>query len=219
MVDNFGLADDDGSYVCQASDGTRSTNSSTLSFTGMYIGVMVLSSLYYYTCISLHTAFDSGINTLTVVTDPVANEITFENVIPLDNRTAVPLGSTINPVGTEDRDKLLRCVSGHVGDQDSGGFKPPSVVWVRNGEQVVPSSRHTIIDSTVFSDQRMQSEVQISNFSLSDAGVYQCIFTDADSDTEVITTTPLRLDTGWSNCIESSCFESFCCGAGRINYR
>jgi len=159
---------------------------------------MVLSSLHHHICTSLHTAFGSGINTLTVVTDPVANEITFEdeNVIPLDNRTAVALGSTINPVGTEDRDKLLRCVSGHVGDQDSGGFNPPSVVWVRNGEQVVPSSRHTITDSTVFSGQRIQSEVQISNFSLSDAGVYQCIFTDADSDAEVITTTPLRLDTG-----------------------
>jgi len=147
----------------------------------------------------VHTAFGSGVNTLTVVTDPVANEITFENgnFIPLDNRTAMPLGSTIDPVGTADGDMLLRCVGGHVGDRGLGGFSPPSVVWVRNGEQVVPSSRHAILESTVFSDQRTQSKIQISNFSFSDAGVYQCIFTDVDSDAEVITTKPLRLDTGW----------------------
>ena len=35
VVDNFGLADDNGSYACQANDGTRSTKSSSLSFTGM----------------------------------------------------------------------------------------------------------------------------------------------------------------------------------------
>lgn len=137
------------------------------------------------------------------MTDPVANEITFENAnfIPLDNRTAMPLGSTVDPVGTADGDMLLRCVGGHVGDRGLGGFSPPSVVWVRNGEQVVPSSRHVILESTLFSDQRMQSKIQISNFSFSDAGVYQCIFTDVDSDAEVITTTPLRLDTGRSRCI------------------
>ena len=34
VVDNFGLADDDGSYMCQASDGTSTVSSSTLSLTG-----------------------------------------------------------------------------------------------------------------------------------------------------------------------------------------
>ena len=34
VIDNFGLADDDGSYVCQASDGTGTVSSSTLSLTG-----------------------------------------------------------------------------------------------------------------------------------------------------------------------------------------
>ena len=34
VVDNFGLADDDGSYMCQASDGTATVSSSTLSLTG-----------------------------------------------------------------------------------------------------------------------------------------------------------------------------------------
>ena len=159
-----------------------------------------MSSTWINICANLYTfiAFGSSTNTLIVVTDPVATESTFENfqVFQLDNRTAVPLGSTVDPAGTEDGNKLLRCVAGHVGDTRPGSFSPPSVVWVKNGEQVVADSRITINESTVFSGCRRASELQISNFSLSDVGVYQCIFADVDSDTEVITTTPLRLDTG-----------------------
>ena len=121
------------------------------------------------------------------MTDPVTSESDF---LPFDNRTAVSLGSTIGP-------PLLRCVGGHVGDTGIGRFSPPSVAWVRNGEQVLTDSRITITESTTLSGQRRVSDLQISNFGLSDVGVYQCIFTDVDSDTEVITTTPLRLDTGW----------------------
>ena len=85
-----------------------------------------------------------------------------------------------------------------MGDTDiSSNFSPPSVVWVRNGEQLVGGGRITITESTLFGGQQRASDLQISNFGLSDVGVYQCIFTDVDSDSEVITTTPLRLDTGW----------------------
>ena len=127
------------------------------------------------------------------MTDPVSNEgnaFTSFNGFPLDNRTAVPVGSTVD-------NTLLRCVSGHVGDTGFGAFSPPSVVWVRNGEQVVDGGRIIVTEGTTHGGQRRSSELEISNFGLSDAGVYQCIFTDVDSDTEVITTTPLRLDTGW----------------------
>ena len=92
---------------------------------------------------------------------------------PVDNRVAVTVGNN----------QVLRCVG-------AGSSSPPSVVWVRNGEQVVNGGR--IIITEEFSRQR-SSELQIANFSLSDAGVYQCIFTEG---AEVITTTPLRLDTG-----------------------
>ena len=145
-----------------------------------------------------HAGFGSGNNTLLVVTTPASNEITFErhSILPLDNRTAVPLGSTVDPAGTADGNKLLRCVAGHMGDTGPESFSPPSVVWVKNGEQVVADSRITINENLTFSGQRLQSDLQISNFSFSDVGVYQCIFTDVDSDAEVITTTPLRLDTG-----------------------
>jgi len=169
VVDNFGIADDDGSYVCQASDGTATRNSSTLSL----------------------TAFGSGTNTLIVVTDPVSYD---NDVFPVDNRTAVALGSTVG-AGTQ-MSPLLRCVGGHVGDTGLGSFSPPSVVWVRNGQQVVADSGITITESTTLGGRRRASDLQITNFGLSDAGVYQCIFTDVDSDAEVITTKPLRLDTG-----------------------
>ena len=92
-----------------------------------------------------------------------------------DNRVAVTVGNN----------QLLRCVG-------SGSSSPPSVVWVRNGEQVVNGGRITITEGTP-GGQQTSSELQIINFALSDVGVYQCIFTESD---EVITTTPLRLDTG-----------------------
>ena len=94
-----------------------------------------------------------------------------------DNRVAVTIGGM----------QVLRCVG-------SGSSSPPSVVWVRNGEQVVADgSRINITEETTLLGQRRSSELQIFNFGSSDAGVYQCIFTEG---AEVITTAPLRLDTG-----------------------
>ena len=104
-----------------------------------------------------------------------------------DNRIAVPVGSN----------QMLRCVG-------SGSSSPPSVVWVRNGEQVVNGSRITITEGTNSFSRQRSSSLQITNFSLSDAGVYQCIFTEG---TEVITTTPLRLDTGWCIVILPHCYN------------
>ena len=92
-----------------------------------------------------------------------------------DNRVAVTVGSN----------QVLRCVG-------SGSSSPPSVVWVKNGEWVVNRGRITITEGTL--GQQKSSELEISNIALSDAGVYQCIFTEG---AKVITTTPLRLDTGW----------------------
>jgi len=123
------------------------------------------------------------------VTDPADSD---NDVFPVDNRTAVTLGNTVGP-------PLLRCVGGHEGDEGLGSsFSPPSVVWVRNEEQVVADGRITIhVLSVLFGCGQRTSDLQITNSGLSDAGVYQCIFTDVDSDREVITTKALRLDTGW----------------------
>ena len=92
-----------------------------------------------------------------------------------DNRVAVAVGDN----------EVLSCVG-------SGNSSPPSVVWVRNGERVVNGGRITITE-TMPGGQQTSSELEIKDFALSDAGVYQCIFTEG---AEVITTTPLRLDTG-----------------------
>ena len=91
-----------------------------------------------------------------------------------DNRIAVTGGGS----------HTLRCVG-------RGSSSLPSVVWVRNGEQVVNDGNITITEGTLGS--QISSALTITNFALSDAGVYQCIFTEG---AEVITTTPLRLDTG-----------------------
>ena len=107
-------------------------------------------------------------STLTVRTD-----LTDTDGIP-DNRIAVPVSN--NPT--------LMCVG-------EGSSNPPSVVWVRNGEQVVNGGNITITET--MPGQQTSSELKITNFALSDAGVYQCIFTEG---AEVITTTPLRLDSG-----------------------
>ena len=94
-----------------------------------------------------------------------------------DNRVAVSVGGS----------QTLSCAG-------TGSSSPPSVVWVRNGEQVVNGGRITITEGTNSFSRQKNSALQITNFALSDAGVYQCIFTEG---AEVITTTPLRLDTGW----------------------
>ena len=74
-----------------------------------------------------------------VRTDPVNSD---NDAFPVDNRTAVTLGSTVGP-------PLVRCVGGHEGDTGFGGsFSAPSVVWVRNGEQLVNDGRITITEST-----------------------------------------------------------------------
>ena len=93
-----------------------------------------------------------------------------------DNRVAVSVGGS----------QTLSCAG-------TGSSTPPSVVWVRNGEQVVNDGRITITE-TLMPGQQTNSELEIVNtFTLSDAGVYQCIFTEG---AEVVTTIPLRLDTG-----------------------
>ena len=43
------------------------------------------------------------------------------------------------------------------------------------------------------------SSLNITDFAASDAGMYQCIFTDTDTTKEVVTSIPLRLDTGLCN--------------------
>ena len=59
------------------------------------------------------------------------------------------------------------------------------MLWTLNGKLIANSTL------SAFS-----SSLEIVNFNLSDAGIYQCIFTDTDVDSEIVTSTPFRVDTG-----------------------
>ena len=106
---------------------------------------------------------------------------------------------------------------------DLGSFRnleDNSIVWVRNGELVAENGiiigamrdpitidpRYTIVaTATDTSDgagesARWRTVLTIDAFQASDAGVYQVIFTNsAISGSQVLTTTPIRLDTGEKN--------------------
>ena len=108
-----------------------------------------------------------------------------------DNRTGIALGGTVDG-------SLLTCVAGHQGDGVMN-FSLPFVVWVKNGQPVDDTDSRITITPTTMANGQLTSSLTITNFALSDTGVYQCVFTDPDGDTELITTVPYRLDTGMLN--------------------
>ena len=126
----------------------------------------------------------NGDGDLSIVDEPANYEDMFESLDPfnpgtfIDNRTGIQNGTTINST-------LLLCQARHMGASTS----TPNVSWTVNG-RVVSTSNCT---------NCFTSSLSISNFAVSDAGVYQCIFTDTDATGEVITSKPMRLDTGLCN--------------------
>ena len=96
----------------------------------------------------------------------------------IDNRTGIQTGTTVG-------NNLLLCQARHMGASTS----TPTVSWTVNG-RVVSTSNCT---------NCFTSFLSISSFAASDAGVYQCIFTDTDATGEVVTSKPMRLDTGLCN--------------------
>ena len=94
-------------------------------------------------------------------------------------------------------------MAGHQND-DMTNFSPSTVVWIKDGETVEVGGSITISTSTAANGE-VSSTLQIASFQESNAGVYQCIFTDASSsDGEIITTIPLRLDTGIARIVHCS---------------
>ena len=160
------------------------------------------STTAYFTIFLFSSAFNSiSSSALVLRQQPTDNERTTVNNgatdVPLirDNRTAVSLGETIDPTSTPDADKLLRCVAGHQNDNMTN-FSPSTVVWIKDGETVEDGGNITITTSMAANGE-VSSTLQVASFQESNAGVYQCIFTDnSSSDGEIITTIPLRLDTG-----------------------
>lgn len=108
--------------------------------------------------------------------------------IQYGNYTPIGLGDTTS--------QLLRCVAGHQGDGVMN-YSPPTVVWVKNGQPVDDTDSRITVTSGTLANGQLTTILTITSFTLSDAGVYQCVFIDSGgSDPELITTIPLRLDTG-----------------------
>ena len=143
----------------------------------LFLFTIIIISSKVVNVVNDYTAFSSTANgSLILETEPIRNEALFESAYVADNRTGVTQGSTVD--GT-----LLTCEASYVGL----GTSIPTVSWTLNGK--------SITNNTIISNAFMSS-LEIVNFNLSDAGVYQCIFTDTDADSEVVTSTPFRVDTG-----------------------
>ena len=61
------------------------------------------------------------------------------------------------------------------------------IMWTKDGKSIVEDSDHSI------NTTNLNSNLEITNFAQSDAGVYQCI---VNVGTELATTKPFRLQTG-----------------------
>ncbi len=158
---------------------------------------LVCSTLaaYYPTAVS-----SSGSTSLTISRQPADNEQNSRNTLTAfdiiaNSRTGVRV-TDVDPAGTNDANQLMRCVASHVGGAGAVST-PPTLVWTRNGEEVVHDGTHISITDTLQGDQ-LESNLQINSFTDNDAGIYQCIYTDTDSDAEVATSLPHRLDYGAS---------------------
>ena len=115
---------------------------------------------------------------------------------------SVALGSQFDPAGTPNPDQLM------VAAANLASFRvleTQSIVWVRDGELIAENGvtptngRYTLIatETTLGGSGQWRTVLVISGFQASDVGVYQVIFTDSViGGSEVLTTTPVRLDTG-----------------------
>ena len=116
---------------------------------------------------------------LSVEDQPTMNEMAYELSIYLsvfnriDYRTGIIAGMSVG-------NSLLMCSARRAG---TATLPDPTVQCIRNGE---------LISSTT----GLTASLTINSISESDVGEYQCIFTDSDSDAEIVTTIPYGLTTG-----------------------
>ena len=144
-------------------------------------------------------------NEIFLTRDPTSRETNFEVVATFeDDRVSVPLGTQFDSAGTAGPDQVM------VAAATLGSVRfleTQSIVWVRDGvviaeNGVTPTdSRYTLVATATNvggTDPGLwRTVLTINPFEASVAGVYQVIFTDnaVVSGAEVLTTTPIRLDT------------------------
>ena len=133
-----------------------------------------IGSIFFY-LLCLFTALPPGDGVLAIDSEPIDNEMAFETFfLSHDYQSGISHRTSVG--GT-----LLTCGAKPGGTPSSSSS--PTVQWIRNGEVVQSSVTDT-------------SSLMIDNFSESDVGEYQCIFTDSDNDAEIVTTIPYGLTTG-----------------------
>ncbi len=110
-----------------------------------------------------------------------------------DNRTGIALGGTVDG-------SLLTCTARHQSDGVMN-YPTPSMVWVKSGQVVDDTDSRITITSTTMVNGQVTSSLTITNFGLSDTGVYQCVFTDDSDGGEVITSLPYQLDAGMKSVV------------------
>ena len=150
-------------------------------------------------------------DTITLDRDPVTREIaggandavkTYDTI--RDNRTAYQLGLDFEPTTFRSTCcQVLRCFVHVPGDQTAApDIGLLSVAWLKNEEEIVHTAGRTEITNggpNYFFDSdetRLVSRLVLMSFQTSDIGIYQCVFSDYDSDRELVFTTPFRLDSG-----------------------
>ena len=98
--------------------------------------------------------------------------------------------------------QVLRCIAAIPGDQTQAtNISQLTVTWLRNEEEVVHSAGQTEIMNDLRyqsapNETRYVSQLRLLPFQTSDIGVYQCVYSDFDSDRELVYSTPFSLDTG-----------------------
>ena len=184
-VDNF-RESDNGVYQCTAISGATSGNGTAITLTGMH--ELLESTIQPVICFPSTAVPSTADGTLMLTDQPSLNEPVDLHAILDDNRTGIALGGTVDG-------SLLTCTAGHQGDGVMD-YPAPSVVWVRSGQVMDDTDSRITITSTTMTNGQVTSSLTITNFGLSDAGVYQCVITDDSDGGEIITSIPYQLDTG-----------------------
>ena len=101
--------------------------------------------------------------------------------------------------------QVFRCNIAIPGDQRAApNISSLSVAWLKDGEEIIHVAGRTEIDndlrySTANDETRYVTQFQLIQFQTTDAGVYQCVYSDFDNDGEVVFSSPFRLDSGSHN--------------------
>ena len=150
-------------------------------------------------------------DTISLDRDPVTREIVGgENTNALktydpirDNRTAYELGLDFEPaVYQYSCCQVLRCFAHVPGDQtEAPDIDLFSLTWLKNEEEIIDTPGRTEITNGLNfisndHETRYVSRLVLMSFQSSDVGIYQCVFSDFDSDRELVFSTPFRLDSG-----------------------